>query len=1417
MAFVNIHAADARFHSSGESIPKGLFLSTTTQTSTVNVFAQEIYTCFLNTAVNRIQDVGGTTSVRPRGRTVIATTGLESTSDPWEKFNLQNENIESVLNIFRDSGLGTFEEACLHVIPMLHGSGKISFAREVCRKVRSMVKQFEDEGRWEQVREIDIWLHSNLKARNISTHDANAIVSEIGTRLRMLSRQLILQGANSPQTAKPMWKAVKVRSELTSELRWAEDRALGLVTLCMTYRSVMEEGREGESQEELIVLVAETLQYLSNKDQHQSIAMIDAAREAVHGKIFDDPEKITRFLCTLFVQSPQRAVSRLVRRVLLDIRQQSQAFLSNSSFERFLLDPKSPIWATIADRTAPHQGPHPDDDSIPADILLIRGYRTPLQMAAESGNERVVRRLLHARGGINRLAAHQSGRTALQAAAGGGHVDTIAMLLKGGADRLAAPARVNGRTFLQAAAENETDDDHLMARLAADCVTGGGEINASPGPVGGRTALQAAAEYGNSKIVDRLLGLGAEVNAPPARSFGRTALQGAAGRGHSRIVSKLLLVGHADVNGRPAWEGGRTALQAAVEGGHLDVVRFLILHKADVNGPPAPKSGRTALQVAAERGDIDMVEMLLGAGADANGGPAERSGRTALQAAAEGNHHTVVTALLAATANVSAAPSKHEGLTVLQAVLDRKCPRMVELIFGSRFDLEAALHIALANGHTEVVVDLAALENSRWNSRDAEGLTPLGRAVVRKHHRVVKKLLELKLVDSRLRGEDNLALLRGGDEDLLCLLAEANPTAVDDLGNSVLHHAVTGGSWTAVNRLLSDDGHPKIDDVNFRKDTALHIAAAKRILGILELLLTHAHRSPGLKNEELETPLSIAAAGGAEQIVAQLLAKSSEVEIINSKDIFGQTALHLAAKCGSVGIVEQLLLLKGIESMHLDTDRFLPVHRAAANGHAEIVSLLLGTGDSTNIINSQNRSGQTLLHLASHNGHSRVVQLLLEGDGFQSSLPIDLNITDSKKQTALHLAAYKGYAGIVKMLLARVGVNVNIVDLSKQTALHLATYKGYAGMVKMILDRVDVDVNIVDWKKQTALHLAAYKGYAGIVKMIVASNHTDVNRIDSAGKTALHIAVTKGNHDIVELLAHKDKVDINIADANNLTPLQIAAAHRNMRSLKTLLLEQEGFGINEAGREALQSLVRWNQHSRVINAVLSNWGFDYAAEASTCVTTFEPDSRQMATSYGGFGVPARSPILYRTVPRLRSAIANQMRDAIITECRKMEVELFIPNRLTDHGTTQFALKRCNDPSRAKIGLRPRSAATIGVPIDLDLAAGRGIHDRVELLLVGNDVDVNAVDLSNRTPLHMAAMNGHYDVVMLLLGRNDLQVSLQDNDQYTPYMRAIEHGHSKIANALLRRFERDVSDERIRSADRDSHTAILSFDTVGETA
>ena len=76
-----------------------------------------------------------------------------------------------------------------------------------------------------------------------------------------------------------------------------------------------------------------------------------------------------------------------------------------------------------------------------------------------------------------------------------------------------------------------------------------------------------------------------------------------------------------------------------------------------------------------------------------------------------------------------------------------------------------------------------------------------------------------------------------------------------------------------------------------------------------------------------------------------------------------------------------------------DTD----LHRAAKNGHAETVSLLLDNGAD---INAKNRDGQTALHVAAKYGHDAIVSLLLDNGA-------DIEAKNIDGSTPLHRAAKK--------------------------------------------------------------------------------------------------------------------------------------------------------------------------------------------------------------------------------------------------------------------------------------------------------------------------------------------------------------------------------------------------------------------------
>ena len=85
------------------------------------------------------------------------------------------------------------------------------------------------------------------------------------------------------------------------------------------------------------------------------------------------------------------------------------------------------------------------------------------------------------------------------------------------------------------------------------------------------------------------------------------------------------------------------------------------------------------------------------------------------------------------------------------------------------------------------------------------------------------------------------------------------------------------------------------------------------------------------------------------------------------------------------------------------------------------------------------------LSIAAANGHTEVVELLLDGGA-------DPNKASPKDQTPLHVVTAIGYPRIVKLLIDR-GAKVNNADENGATPLHVAASLGNWRMYKLLVDR----------------------------------------------------------------------------------------------------------------------------------------------------------------------------------------------------------------------------------------------------------------------------------------------------------------------------------------------------------------------------
>lgn len=155
--------------------------------------------------------------------------------------------------------------------------------------------------------------------------------------------------------------------------------------------------------------------------------------------------------------------------------------------------------------------------------------------------------------------------------------------------------------------------------------------------------------------------------------------------------------------------------------------------------------------------------------------------------------------------------------------------------------------------------------------------------------------------------------------------------------------------------------------------------------------------------------------------------------LVYSTDIYGSSALNIAARNGSLDIV-RLLISKGANVNH-DSRYAMPLHSAAYSGRADIADALLNAGADLNCEChwSEISIAGTPLHQAAAGGSLEVVRLLLDRGANANSRESQYN------QTPLHFAVQvvperNARADVIELLIAH-GADVNAKDSLGNSAL----------------------------------------------------------------------------------------------------------------------------------------------------------------------------------------------------------------------------------------------------------------------------------------------------------------------------------------------------------------------------------------------
>lgn len=249
------------------------------------------------------------------------------------------------------------------------------------------------------------------------------------------------------------------------------------------------------------------------------------------------------------------------------------------------------------------------------------------------------------------------------------------------------------------------------------------------------------------------------------------------------------------------------------------------------------------------------------------------------------------------------------------------------------------------------------------------------------------------------------------------------------------------------------------------------------------------------------TPLMLATVGNDVSIASLLLDNSADpdipasVAIIPPNDlhlgvVFGERALHLAVKIGSVEIASLLLKKARADPNVADKNGCTPLITACefcGCKCVELVRLLLEAGADPAL---REEHGYTTLHLAARQGLTDVVDML------HTAAPAMLNsYTTEDRRTPLALACMNDNQSTVSRLLSLGAIELMPLDQNNRCPLAEAAMSGCVGVVRILIKQ---GLGVVGGFKALprALYSALLGHQAKIVRLLLVVAREEAPMID---------------------------------------------------------------------------------------------------------------------------------------------------------------------------------------------------------------------------------------------------------------------------------------------------------------------------------
>lgn len=462
-----------------------------------------------------------------------------------------------------------------------------------------------------------------------------------------------------------------------------------------------------------------------------------------------------------------------------------------------------------------------------------------------------------------------------------------------------------------------------------------------------------------------------------------------------------------------------------------------------------------------------------------------------------------------------------------------------------------SLHRAIWDGNLEAVKSLLGV-GLDLDARDAQGCTPLSRAIERRQPKIAKLLIEqgadVQARDKRGR-QPLLWAARYGPDALVEKLMErgVDVTSADDHGKMPLVEAILHGR-TAIAEILLRQGEWPKGSKNYYWSQGFFLAIRNRRFGTVKAFLdqgqspnTTMHRRERRQFYE-QTALMEAAVSGDLEVLELLLRRGADLQKKSKRRSALTEALIRRGKHATF----TLTLLH--EGAHLGLEE------AVVTGDLALAEQLLSGGAD---VEMPDADGQTLLTWAAFHGQADAVRLL-------TWLDADPKARDRYGNDALMGAAATGNVALAEFLIER-GADVNAVGSSWKTALAYAAEAGQTDTMRWFLGRFGLGADL----GASALTAAAAGNQLEAVRLLLnAGVEADAHTPDLYGRRALMWAAWKGNVPMVRLLLERG-ADVNATESPGRSALSFAAGAGRKRVIPLLIeggivLDQKDKGLLEA-------------------------------------------------------------------------------------------------------------------------------------------------------------------------------------------------------------------------------------------------------------